>query len=67
MFICMLMFIAEEISVVQKEVDVILKGRVLVGHAITNDEKVSTFRFQVFIYVGSISIHIKIYIFITHI
>mgnify|MGYP001795895086 CR=1 FL=1 len=31
---------AEEISVVQKEVDEMFKGRVLVGHAITNDEKV---------------------------
>lgn len=33
-------FVAEDLETVQKEVDEMFKGRILVGHAITNDEKV---------------------------
>jgi len=37
----MFFFVAEELETVQKEVNEMFKGRLLVGHAISNDEKVS--------------------------
>jgi len=46
LFICpsnILFCVAEEFSVVQKEVSDLLQGRILVGHALRNDLKVSTY------------------------
>lgn len=39
-FEIILFFVAEEFTVVQKEVSDLLKGRILVGHALRNDLKV---------------------------
>ena len=41
--LCTYVYVAEEFSVVQKEVSDLLQGRVLVGHALCNDLKVCIF------------------------